>query len=476
MKRQLLALGTGAILLAVPASAGAYGLDPDLVWDPGVTQTCATTCTLVPDQFQNSAFRVPPQVGTTHAVITGLRVHGSGGEVRLRRLSPDARTPLASGPWTALPATPGTSVHALELPVQAGDGIGLDLRGGARVAWEPEQFLDGETVLRWEPALADGQTRAPAVERGALFLDVRIEPDTDQDGRGDESHPPVVPGPPSVCGGCAPPDPPVLTPPAADPPATTGPRTDPYAELPKAGPRVTIAGRAEVSRRGVAAVALTNPYGFALKGTVTVRRGTRALGSRKVSLAAGGRRTVRVKLDRAGRRTLARKGTLRLTLAATLRAPVGRARTTTRTVTATRATPVRRPGRSGARTPAARGGGDAGFDGTYRAPDGLVLVVQGGKVISFSGSITTYCTRTSRQKLVAYGMFGDDPDPKVAPDGRFSYEATRGYGFIKLRYDGRIAGIRASGRLAVEDRSPLLGTGRFEFDYCFAGKDWSAAK
>lgn len=70
-------------------------------------------------------------------------------------------------------------------------------------------------------------------------------------------------------------------------------------------------------------------------------------------------------------------------------------------------------------------------------------------------------------------MIGDDPAPKVAADGTFAWEATRGYGFQKLKFDGRIQGDVATGKLVVEDRSPLLGTGRIEFDYCYAGKQWS---
>jgi hypothetical protein len=70
-------------------------------------------------------------------------------------------------------------------------------------------------------------------------------------------------------------------------------------------------------------------------------------------------------------------------------------------------------------------------------------------------------------------MIGEDPKPRVGADGSFAWEATRGYGFEKLRFDGRISGDTARGRLMVEDRSPLLGTGRIEFDYCFAGKEFT---
>ena len=122
------------------------------------------------------------------------------------------------------------------------------------------------------------------------------------------------------------------------------------------------------------------------------------------------------------------------------------------------------------------GGSAPTFDGEYRAPDGQVMKVQGGKVVAFTGTLTIYCTRAGKQKVAQYGMYADDPPPTVAADGTFAWEATAGYGFEKLKFDGRISGDTATGKLVVEDRSPLLGSDRIEFDYCFAGKDWSLTR
>jgi hypothetical protein len=119
----------------------------------------------------------------------------------------------------------------------------------------------------------------------------------------------------------------------------------------------------------------------------------------------------------------------------------------------------------------------SGPDGTYRGAGGLTIIVAGGAVTSFNGQITTYCTKAEEQKSVAFGMFGDDPAPVVAPDGSFAYEATTNYGFVKLKYEGRLSGDTAAGTLVVEDRSPIsTDDGRLDFDYCFAGGDWSATR
>ena len=52
-------------------------------------------------------------------------------------------------------------------------------------------------------------------------------------------------------------------------------------------------------------------------------------------------------------------------------------------------------------------------------------------------------------------MFGDHPDPEVSGDGSFAYEATTGYGFVKLKFEGRLDGVTATGKLVVEDRWPM---------------------
>ena len=104
-------------------------------------------------------------------------------------------------------------------------------------------------------------------------------------------------------------------------------------------------------------------------------------------------------------------------------------------------------------------------------------MVAEGKVTAFNGQISTYCTASEEQKTVAFGMFGDDPDPVVGADGSFAYEATTGYGFVKLKYEGRLSGDTLTGKLVVEDRSPIsTSDGRLEFDYCFAGADWTATR
>ena len=110
------------------------------------------------------------------------------------------------------------------------------------------------------------------------------------------------------------------------------------------------------------------------------------------------------------------------------------------------------------------------------------MVVKGGAVTNFNGSITTYCTKAGKQRNHSFAMVADDPDPKIAPSGAFAWEATRGYGFDKLKFDGVAENGTISGKMMVESRPPISGADpvsgmpRIEFEYCFAGRDYTMTR
>ena len=59
-----------------------------------------------------------------------------------------------------------------------------------------------------------------------------------------------------------------------------------------------------------------------------------------------------------------------------------------------------------------------GIDGTYKGTGGgagWVMVIKDGVVTNFNGSITTFCTKASKQQNHTFAMVADDPDPRVAP-------------------------------------------------------------
>ncbi len=230
---------------------------------------------------------------------------------------------------------------------------------------------------------------------------------------------------------------------------------------------------------GTVTVPVSNPNGFKARGSLELRLGKRSLGRTTLAVPGHGERKLAVKVDAGGQTALAQQQAARVTAVVSFRDPAGHPRRTTRALTVSQAgagAPL--PGTpKGPTAPVPAPEPPTGPDGTYHGASGLTVVIAAGKVISFNGQITTYCTKSEEQKNVTFGMFGDDPDPQVGADGSFAYEATTGYGVVKLKYEGRVSGSTATGTLVVEDRSPIsTSDGRLDFDYCYAGADWSATR
>jgi hypothetical protein len=241
-----------------------------------------------------------------------------------------------------------------------------------------------------------------------------------------------------------------------------------------AGPDPAV--RAQL-RAGVIAVPVSNPRAVPIKGTLELRLGKETLGRAPLALAAKSKREVKVKLAPAARSALAAVAEPRLRAVLRFRGPDGRPHSAAATLAVERPAATPKPPSTPVPPPPPAVDPVLGPDGTYRGASGLAIVVREGKVVAFNGEITTYCAGSQRQKPVAFGMYANDPAPQVGADGSFAWEATSGYGFVKLKFEGKLSGDSASGYFMVEDRSPkTTGDGRLEFDYCFAGGDWSAAR
>lgn len=241
---------------------------------------------------------------------------------------------------------------------------------------------------------------------------------------------------------------------------------------------LALSGPATMKAGGMTiTVPVSNPNGFRVKGSLELRLGRQPLGQAALAIPAHGDRKLTVKLDGPARKLVRRTGPRRLGAVASFRDPTGRLRQTSGTVVLAETSGAGKPSPGTPDGPPTPAEPPTGPDGTYHGSDGLTVLVVDGKVSAFNGQITTYCTVSEEQKAVSFGMFGDDPDPQIGPDGSFAYEATTGYGFVKLKYEGRLSGDTMTGKLTVEDRSPMSTyDGRLEFDYCFAGADWTAIR
>jgi len=423
MHRLILPLVLAA--LAVPATATAsetIGVDPDTVY--GATpQTCDDGCTIVQDVNANLAVRVPDLPGG-RGVITSWKVRGSGGSARLRRL--DGVTAAGATGWATL--TGATQTVAASLPVHSGDRIGIDLSAGATIAGD--ESLYGDSALLWKPALGAAESSQPDDQiAGYVAYQAVVEPVAEGGGSQSQSPPP----PPPV---------------------------DPYAPIRASGPTVGLPGSGTLSKRAVL-VTVTNPYAFAIDGKLTLKKGRKVAGKARVKLAASASRTLKIKVSRA----VARKRSVKLTATAVMKGPVGKARTTKHALKVSRA--------------------KGGIDGKYGGKGvsaGWVMVIDHGVVQNFNGTMTLYCTKQKTQETVTFAMVGSDPKPHVGADGTFAWEATKDYGFQKLKFSGRVSGSNVTGKMMVEDRplipgtDPVSGMPRIVPEYCFAGADYTLTR
>ena len=104
----------------------------------------------------------------------------------LRPGTSDTRTGAGTGPIENPPPM-STSTYDVRLPIQAGDGIGLNC---CDVYPQAAYFFAApSTAVYWQPALADGDPPTMGTGSGSEpLLNADIEADADRDGFGDESQ------------------------------------------------------------------------------------------------------------------------------------------------------------------------------------------------------------------------------------------------------------------------------------------------
>lgn len=148
--------------------------------------SCGASCTLQQQRFAGAGISSP-----VDGVITSWRVRASASVPGLRlRLIRGSRGAGTSAPVTA---AAGTTRHTARLPVQAGDGIGVDFFGGGSIIANDLLLLGNANLRGWRPGLAEGADQAPnmtelSVSPWELLLNATVEPDADSDGFGDESQ------------------------------------------------------------------------------------------------------------------------------------------------------------------------------------------------------------------------------------------------------------------------------------------------
>ena len=192
----LLAVAAAALgLLALPAASPAFTTIGSNLASGAGTNTNVGACGSPPG-CTFTQFALPPAnqapgglTAPSDGVIVRWRVQSDSGAaaVALRVLRPSGASSYSGQGRSATATTAGAGgieTFATRLRVRTGDRVGLDNASEALLfAANP-----AATLLYWNPALAEGDSREPLSTNLELLLNADIEPDADNDGFGDESQ------------------------------------------------------------------------------------------------------------------------------------------------------------------------------------------------------------------------------------------------------------------------------------------------
>jgi hypothetical protein len=474
--RPLLVAAVG--LLALPASAMAA---ETVGGDLGQTADGYLSCDADPAPpcvFVQTAIGGAPATPSGAGVVTRWHVRGTG-SLGLRVFRPaslpaplDQIDAAGIGGTQAVDTAAGGDWNLVNgIAVRPGDLVGVALPDGdAGIA--VRQAPAGEGTGHVE-APDGGDATSTDFEPFELFSAVDVEPDADGDGLGDESQDGCV----GTCGGQQPGggagqqgggtgqqgggSGPAGGGSGAG--AKTPAKPDPYAAIRKRGPAVSVARKARATRRGVVAIAVTNPYGFDVRGMLSMRP---ARGSKRFKLGGNVTGTVSVKLPKATMRKLRRAKGISLEAVVTARGPVGKARVTKRKLAVSAPKPKRKHKR---RKPSGQGGGgqdgggqDGGGqdgpggspgggapgaitlpDGQYKGNSSVSFKVEGGRIKSFFGFVPIFCAKMFGNGFSHFDTAGQafvaaDAPAIVMPSRTFSGMAANSY--RRYTYEGRFMG------------------------------------
>jgi hypothetical protein len=202
--RQIVVMLIGLAALAAPAAANAsVTIGSNLAATPAPSGVFCSNQASVP--CTTSSIALPAD----RTAPGGLLAPSDGVVVRWRIKVGDAVTPVAfritrpgnsstrtgagTGP-TVTPAADSISTYEVQIPIQAGDAVGIDCCVAATL-----DATTGEADASlgiWNPRLQDGEAPRSAGSQfsGEVLVNADIEPDCDSDGLGDETQDPSLLG------------------------------------------------------------------------------------------------------------------------------------------------------------------------------------------------------------------------------------------------------------------------------------------
>ena len=464
-KKLITTLAVAAPLaLAGPAhSAELFG--SDLTQQHPSTVGCAASqCTIAQRYFQGW------QDGSVAAtgVITQWKVKlNSGAQARLKTFDGAwDYTARHTGPTVS--GNGGVSTVSTRIPVAYGDHAAVELLSGQL---QTDYYGSGSTTqdMRFQGPFVDGQTRSTDSEPMGheLMSQVRVEPDADGDGYGDETQDDCV-----FCnGGGGEVQPPSGS--ASAPSYSSGGGSGSSSpDQPSYGagrPLIKLA----IDKRGFFEYRNRKPYITLymdnqgrrnLKGSIALKYGKKTLSEVKKGLNDTFEldwdydgSTSNFKLPRKLVRQIERKGSATLTAVARMKAEGGGSTTVKQTVK------VRKGGLTNA------------YDGYYRGTGGLVIQVSGGYLTSISVGLNAYCQRDAKFMARSLYTLGGFP-LMIGRDG--SFKASGSNSPDTVRYEGKLT-RRGTGKgyLSLFHTKLDVGSGgRLQIDQCFAASNWTVKK
>jgi hypothetical protein len=353
-------------------------------------------------------------------------------------------TYTAVGSSDTVTAAGGVQTFKTHVPVASRSyHLAIELRSGAVGTAEAE---DTYTAVVFEPALSHGETRAPVARQQELMLAASAEPDADRDGKADETEDDCVfecgPGPGDPGGGPGG---------GGDPGGGSGQDEGFFVDGRGLLQVVQRKGRRAYAVR----VYIANKTLLGHTGRFTLKQGSRSLSSRPVDVEAGDRDWVDLAIPRRVADAVQRRKSLKLKLVAKLKPAGGAVETRSHTLKVLR-------------------GGDSRYDGTYRGPGPLVLVVRNGVLVSVSTTLNLYCTRSARFMFRTFTA-GTGFPALVARDGSFNHKASASTDSMTYRGKLRRTGT-SKGYLSLFHTELGLSDGRLTAEECFQAKKFKVKR
>jgi Domain of unknown function DUF11 len=181
---RLRALALAGVLAALGPAVAAHAattVGSDLSKTP-TTSLCATSCTAFGISSTSGA---PVAAAPSDGVIVRWRVRSASpaATITLRTLQPSGSSYAGVSASDSQTVPSGTSTYAARIPVKAGDIIGVDMSGSAKIFVPSTAF--GSQIFN--PPLTSSRPPSMRVD-DELLVNADIEPDVDGDGYGDETQ------------------------------------------------------------------------------------------------------------------------------------------------------------------------------------------------------------------------------------------------------------------------------------------------